>query len=482
MDSTLAALSRLNEQLDHPTIGKLGEAFAQSGFELSIVGGTVRDALLGRPAHDFDFTTNATPDQILDVVRPLATTHWETGRAFGTIGAQIDGLAVEITTYRSDVYVQDTRKPHVAFGTSLNDDLARRDFAANAIAVRLPQRVVVDPYGGVQDIVDGVLRTPGDPAISFDDDPLRMMRAARFVSQLGWRVDPDAHRAIIERAERISIVSAERVRTELEKLLLGAHPVAGLEILVDTGLAEFMLPELPALQLEHDAQHHHKDVYRHSLTVLTQAIELEQERGFEPDLVLRLAALLHDIGKPATRKFGAGGEVTFRQHDIVGAKLAKRRLKQLRFDSHTVKAVARLVELHMRFYGYGEAGWTDAAVRRYVRDAGELLPRLHILTRSDVTTRNRRKAERLEFAYDDLENRIAELAAQEQLDAVRPELDGDQIMAELGIAPGRVVGAAYKYLLEVRLEDGLIGADAAAAKLHQWYKSYLDDHAQDQTK
>lgn len=478
MDSTLAALSRLNDRLDHPTIGKLGEAFSRAGFELAIVGGTVRDAILGRQGHDFDFTTNATPDQTLAVLKTLSRSHWETGRAFGTIGAQIDGLSVEVTTYRSDVYEQDTRKPHVAFGTSLDDDLARRDFAANAIAVRLPERVVVDPYGGVQDIVAGVLRTPGDPAVSFDDDPLRMMRAARFVSQLEWSLDPAAQRAIVERADRIGIVSAERVSAELEKLMLGAHPAAGLEVLVDTGLAAHILPELPALRLEHDSQHHHKDVYRHSLTVLSQAIELEHERGMEPDLILRLAALLHDIGKPATRKFGPGGEVTFRQHDVVGAKMAKRRLKAMRFDGHTIKAVARLVELHMRFYGYGEAGWTDSAVRRYVRDAGDLLPRLHILTRSDVTTRNRRKAERLEFAYDDLENRIAELATQEQLDAVRPELNGEQIMAELGISPSPVVGAAYRYLLEVRLEEGPIGIAAATDRLHKWYEAYLEEHPQ----
>lgn len=464
--TTAAAMAALQATLDLPLLRRVGDAFDDAGFEVAIVGGTVRDAILGRPGTDFDFTTNATPDETLAVLRTLSHTQWETGRAFGTIGAKVDGDTVEVTTYRADAYASDSRKPDVAFGTSLEADLERRDFSANAIAVRLPDGIIVDPYRGLGDIVEGVLRTPGSPKRSFSDDPLRMMRAARFVSQLGWTISQETRAAMVEQAERIKIVSAERSRTELEKLLLGAHPVDGLEVLVDTGLAEYILPELPALRLTIDAEHRHKDVYRHSLTVLQQAIDQEPDG---PDLVLRLAALLHDIGKPKTRRFGADGKVTFRHHDVVGAKIAKRRLAALRFDNHTIKAVSRLVELHMRFYGYGEAGWTDSAVRRYVRDAGDLLPRLHILTRADVTTRNVRKAERLEHAYDDLERRIAELAEQETLDAVRPELDGQAIMRILDIAPGPLVGEAYRYLLNVRLDEGEIGETAAEQRLRAWY-------------
>ncbi|MBZ9934274.1 CCA tRNA nucleotidyltransferase, partial [Mesorhizobium sp. BR1-1-5] len=386
---------------------------------------------------------------------------WDVGRRFGTIGFRKAGWQLEVTTYRAEQYAPASRKPQVAFGDSLEDDLLRRDFTVNAMALRLPALELVDPFGGMRDLHAGVLRTPGTPEDSFSDDPLRMMRAARFASQLGFAVAPEVEEAMAAMAERITIISAERVREELVKLVCGAHPRAGLDLLVRTGLADHVLPELPALQLESDEHHRHKDVYAHSLTVLEQAMELEGEYApSTPDPVLRLAALLHDVGKPATRRFEKGGAVTFRHHETVGAKLVRKRLRALKFDNDTIKAVARLVELHMRFYGYGDAGWTDSAVRRYAHDAGDLLPRLHALTRSDVTTRNRRKAERLAHAYDDLERRIAEIAEAEELAAVRPDLDGQQIMALLGIRPGPVVGRAYNHLLVRALVE---------AELRRWW-------------
>ncbi|MWB97432.1 CCA tRNA nucleotidyltransferase [Agromyces seonyuensis] len=471
MQSVAAALDRLGELAASPAVSTLADAFEAGGHELALVGGPVRDAFLGRPVHDLDFTTDATPEQILGIVKPIAEAHWDIGRAFGTIGAKIAGETVEITTYRADAYDGASRKPDVVFGDSIEDDLVRRDFTVNALALRLPKLELVDVADGVGDLVAQVLRTPSAPEVSFGDDPLRMLRAARFASQLGFEVEAGTLAAMTELAPAIERISAERVRDELAKLLSTDDPIAGLRLLVDTGLAGFVLPELPALKLEVDEHHHHKDVYEHSLTVLRQAIGHEVSRGTldSPDLVLRLAALLHDIGKPRTRRLEPGGAVSFHHHDVVGAKLARKRLRELRFDNDTVDAVSRLVELHLRFFGYGDAGWTDSAVRRYVRDAGDQLERLHILTRSDVTTRNRRKAERLEFAYDDLERRIAELAAQEELDAVRPELDGQQIMEILGIRPGPLVGEAYKFLLDVRLDDGPIGEDAARERLLAWW-------------
>jgi poly(A) polymerase len=373
---------------------------------------------------------------------------------------------VEVTTYRSDAYDRSSRKPEVAFGDTLEEDLRRRDFTVNAIAVELPSMAMVDPHGGFADLVDGVLRTPSTPQESFGDDPLRMMRAARFAAQLQFRVAEPVVAAMREMAGRIEIVSAERVRTELSKLLLADRPRPGLQLLVDTGLADLVLPELPALRLEIDEHHRHKDVYQHSLTVLEQAIDLE-DGG--PDLVLRLAALLHDVGKPATRRFAPGGGVSFHHHEVVGAKLVTRRLRALRYDNEVVRDVARLTELHLRFHGYGDGAWTDSAVRRYVHDAGPLLARLHKLTRADCTTRNQRKAARLAAAYDDLESRIARLREQEELDAVRPELDGHQIMQALGLREGRDVGAAYRFLLELRLERGPLGADAAREELLRWW-------------
>ncbi|MFF2276859.1 CCA tRNA nucleotidyltransferase [Agromyces sp. NPDC058126] len=473
MQSVAAALDRLAEAAASPTVAKLASAFEQAGHELALVGGPVRDAFLGRAMNDLDFTTDATPDEILAIVKPIAEAHWDIGRAFGTIGAKVAGETVEITTYRADAYDGDSRKPEVVFGDSLEADLTRRDFTVNALALRLPQLELVDPSGGVEDLVAKVLRTPASPEQSFGDDPLRMLRAARFASQLGFEVEDATTQALSDLAPEIDRISAERVRDELAKLLLTDAPRPGLRLLVDSGLAARVLPELPALRLERDEHHRHKDVYEHSLTVLEQAIDYERERDVagRPDLVLRLAALLHDIGKPATRRYESGGAVSFYHHDVVGAKLARKRLRALRFDNDTVAAVSRLIELHLRFFGYTDGAWTDSAVRRYVRDAGdaEQLERLHILSRADVTTRNRRKADQLAFAYDDLEERIAVLAEEEELAAVRPELDGQQIMKLLDIKPGPVVGEAYKYLLEVRLDEGPIGEDAAADRLRAWW-------------
>ncbi|MFC8303548.1 CCA tRNA nucleotidyltransferase [Specibacter sp. NPDC057265] len=460
-----------------PAVLELGQLFADAGYELSLVGGPVRDLFLQRTSPDLDFTTNATPDQILAVAAGWADSHWEMGRDFGTIGFRKrkrnkEVLLIEITTYRAEAYDPDSRKPIVAFGASLVDDLQRRDFSVNAMALRLPELELVDPYGGAQDLAAALLRTPAAAEDSFSDDPLRMMRAARFASQLGFSLHPDVLAAMKGMAGRISIISAERIRDELVKLICGAHPRTGVDILVESGLAELVLPEIPALKLENDEHHRHKDVYQHSLQVLEQAVELEDGPDGAvpgPDFVLRFAALMHDVGKPKTRRFEPGGAVSFRHHDLAGAKLTAKRMKTLRFDNDTTKAVSRLVELHMRFYGYGEAGWSDSAVRRYVTDAGPLLARLHRLTRSDVTTRNQRKAERLSFAYDDLEARIAVLAEQEELNAIRPDLDGGAIMALLGIKPGPVVGRAYSHLLEQRMEQGPLGREKAEAALLQWW-------------
>ena len=473
---SLARASRaLSPVLD--SIGGLSSAFAAQGHELALVGGPVRDAFLGRQSPDLDFATNARPDAIETLLRGWADHTWDVGRAFGTIGACRGDLVVEVTTYRADAYEPGSRKPVVAFGDTLEADLTRRDFTVNAMALRLPDRVFVDPCGGLEDLVQGRLRTPQEPEVSFSDDPLRMMRAARFTATLGLHVDLAVAEAMTGMASRLDIVSSERVRDELTRLLLGADPRAGVEVLVSTGLAEVVLPEVPALQLEVDEHHRHKDVYQHSLQVLEQAIALESPptaTGADevpgPDLVLRLAALLHDIGKPATRRFTSGGGVSFHHHEVVGAKLARSRLRALRYDKETVKDVSRLVELHLRFHGYGSGEWTDSAVRRYVTDAGDLLGRLHRLTRSDCTTRNRRKAARLSASYDDLERRIDRLREQEQLEAVRPELDGHQIAEVLGIEPGPLLGRAYKHLLEVRMERGLIGHEEAVTELRRWWR------------
>lgn len=473
MQSVAESLERLGALATTPTVDRLARAFVAAGYELALVGGPVRDALLGREVHDLDFTTDARPDDIVAVVTPLADAVWDIGRAFGTIGARLGSDTVEITTYRSDSYDGATRKPEVQFGDTLDGDLLRRDFTVNAMALRVPEVRLIDPSGGVEDLLARRITTPSTPAVSFGDDPLRMMRAARFAAQLDFAVDAETREAMAGMAERIAIVSAERVRDELTKLLGADEPRPGVELLVETGLADHVLPEVPALRLEVDEHHHHKDVYQHSLTVLDQAIGYEKERhpGAGPDIVLRLAALLHDIGKPATRRFEPGGAVSFYHHDLVGAKLTRKRLTALRFDKSTVDSVARLIELHLRFFGYSDAHWTDSAVRRYVRDAGPELERLHMLTRADVTTRNRRKADRLGFAYDDLERRIEELAAQEELDAVRPDLDGQQVMSLLGLRPGKEVGQALRFLLELRLDEGPLGEQEATRRLFEWWSA-----------
>jgi poly(A) polymerase len=462
-----------------PVLVELGERFAAAGHALHLVGGSVRDALLGRLGDDLDLTTDAHPDQVLALVDDWAEARWDAGIAFGTVGLQKRGQRIEVTTYRAESYEPGSRKPVVSYGTSLEEDLVRRDFAMNAMALALPDwrapGAFVDLYGGLDDLAAGAIRTPGRPEDSFDDDPLRMLRAARFAAQLGFVVAPDVVAAMRERAPRLAIVSAERVRGELEKLLLAPYPRRGLELLVDTGLADVVLPELPALRLEIDEHHQHKDVYEHTLQVLDRAIALEPDG---PDLVLRLAALLHDIGKPATRRLEPGGGVSFHHHEVKGAHLARKRLRELTFGKDVVDAVFLLTEMHLRFHGYGQPGtspWSDAAVRRYVHDAGDQLDRLHRLTRSDCTTRNQRRAERLSRAYDDLEQRIAVLAEQEELRAIRPDLDGNEIMAVLGLPPGREVGAAYKHLLALRMEHGPLGHDAAVAALREWARDTLSD-------
>ena len=463
-----------------PVVDRLGALFTEAGHSLFLVGGSVRDALLGRLGHDLDFTTSARPDDVEALLHRLSRAVWTIGKEYGTVGCRVHDAegtwVIEVTTFRSDAYAGSSRKPDVRFGDTVEGDLARRDFTVNAMAVSLPDKQFVDPYSGLADLTQGVLRTPSGPEISFSDDPLRMMRAARFAAQLRFRPAADVVRAMSGMADRLSIISAERIRDELTKLVCADHPRIGLDLLVGTRLADRVLPELPALRLERDEHHRHKDVYEHSLTVLEQAIELEPRLPSRPDLIVRLAALLHDIGKPATRRFEPGGKVTFHHHDVVGAKLVRKRLTALRFSKDEVDAVAELVFLHLRFHGYsagieGDAPWTDSAVRRYVRDAGNQLERLHIVTRADSTTRNTAKARRLRSAYDDLEQRIGQLAAQEELDAIRPDLDGRQIMEILGIPPGPTVGRAYNFLLERRMDEGPLGEDRARSELLAWWAS-----------
>lgn len=449
-----------------PVVDALGAHFAAAGHEIALVGGSVRDALLGRLGNDLDFTTSASPDEVERLLTGHVEAIWDIGKAFGTIGCRIGALTCEITTYRTEHYDHDSRKPDVAYGTSLEVDLGRRDFTVNSMAVRLPAQAFVDPFHGVTDLAAGVLRTPGRPQDSFDDDPLRMMRAARFAAQLGFSVAPEVVAAMEQMAERLAIVSPERVRDEFSKLLLSPDPREGLRLLVETGVADQFLPELSALRLEIDEHHRHKDVYEHTLTVVEQAMDLEREG---PDLTLRLAALLHDIGKPATRRFEPGGGVSFHHHEMVGARMTRKRLKALRYPKEVVEDVSRLVELHLRFHGYADGEWTDSAVRRYVRDGGDLIERLHALTRADCTTRNRRKAAALAGAYDHLEERIAALSEAEELAAIRPDLDGNEIMEVLGVPPGRVVGEAYQYLLELRLDRGPLPRETAVEALLAWW-------------
>ncbi|WP_434742212.1 CCA tRNA nucleotidyltransferase [Micromonospora sp. SH-82] len=451
-----------------PVADELGRRFARAGHELHLVGGSVRDALLGRLGDDLDFCTDAHPDQTLKIVRGWAESVWETGREFGTIGCQRDGLRLEVTTFRAEAYDQVSRNPIVEYGSSLTEDLKRRDFTVNAMAVSLPDHRFTDPHGGLDDLAAKVVRTPGTPQESFGDDPLRMLRAARFAAQLRFAVHPDVRAAMNRMAADLDRITAERIRDEFTKLLCGADPVTGLRLLVDTGLAERFLPELTGLKLEIDEHAQHKDVYEHTLTVVGNAISLESDG---PDFVLRMAALMHDVGKPDTKAVGSDGRVSFHHHEVVGARLTKARMKALRYPKDVTSQVVKLVGLHLRFYGYGRGEWTDSAVRRYVTDAGDLLSRLHKLTRSDCTTRNRRKAAQLAGDYDALEERIARIAADEDLARVRPDLDGNAIMELLGVPPGPIVGRAWKHLKELRLEHGPLDRDAAEAELLRWARA-----------
>ena len=467
---TIAADLAISALSSKPLASQLAKKFAKAGFTLALVGGPVRDAILDRLGNDLDFTTNARPDETKSIIKKDADSIWETGREFGTIAAQFGDVTVEITTYRSEKYEAESRNPEVNFGDNIEGDLLRRDFTVNAMALELTTTppTFIDNYDGVNDLARKVLRTPGAPENSFSDDPLRMMRAARFAAQLGFDVDPAIIAAIKEMAGRIEIISAERIRDEFVKLIMSENPRIGIALLVDTGLADFVIPEIPKLKLEIDEHHHHKDVYEHTLKVLEQAISLE-ERLNGPNLVIRLAALLHDIGKPKTRELIPGGGVSFHHHEVVGARMAKERLKALRFSNDVVDDVSSLVFLHLRFHGYGTGEWTDSAVRRYIRDAEHQLDHLHVLTRADCTTRNQRKAESLAQTYDSLEERILKLMAEEELEKIRPDLDGLEIMAILEISPSPIVGRAYQYLLDLRMDRGPLGPDVAKAELLKWW-------------
>ena len=469
----------------------LAARFAARGHELYLVGGSVRDAVLGRLAGDLDFTTDARPEVIAEILRGEASAVWETGIEFGTVSAQIADQTVEITTFRSDIYDQQSRNPVVTFGDTLEGDLIRRDFRVNAMAVRLGAdgtQEFCDPLDGMSDLLAGVIDTPSAPENSFNDDPLRMLRAVRFVSQLGFALAPRVTEAIGAMVEQIDRITAERIRVELDKLICGEHPIEAIDLMVQTGLADRVLPEIPGMKLTIDEHHQHKDVYQHSLTVLQQAIDLEsldsrgrpypetgdpevdRARSASPDLVLRWAAIFHDIGKPATRRHEEAGGVSFHHHEVVGAKMVRKRMRALKYPKSVVEDVAQLVFLHLRFHGYGDGKWTDSAVRRYVTDAGPLLDRLHKLVRADCTTRNKRRARRLQETYDDLERRIAALQAAEDLDRVRPDLDGNAIMELLGIGPGPMVGKAWNHLKELRLDVGPMSREEAQAALLQWWE------------
>ena len=454
-----------------PEATNLAIAFKAAGFKLALVGGPVRDAILGRLGNDLDFTTDAHPKDCEKILNKWADSVWDIGAAFGTVAGKKGDITVEITTYRSESYELDSRKPNVEFGKTIEADLSRRDFTINAMALELTtnEPTFIDLYNGVDDLQGKLIKTPGKPEDSFSDDPLRMMRAARFMSQLNFTIDPAVIAAIKSMTARLEIISAERIRDEFIKIIMSDNPRLGITLLVETGLADIFLPEIPKLKLEIDEHHHHKDVYEHTLTVLEQAIALEERLG-GPNLTLRLAALLHDIGKPKTKELIAGGGVSFHHHEVVGSRLCKERMKKLRFDNHIIKDVAQLVFLHLRFHGYGNGEWTDSAVRRYVRDAEELLIHLHLLTRADCTTRNQKKAEGLAKTYDQLEERIALLMEQEELNKIRPDLSGEQIMEILSIKPSPAVGKAYDFLLELRLEHGPLGEEKAKTELLNWWK------------
>lgn len=456
-----------------PLASSLAAAYKSGGFKLALVGGPVRDAILGRLGNDLDFTTNALPLESKKILKIWGESIWDTGIEFGTVAAKRGDTTVEVTTYRSDKYDPESRKPEVEFGDNITGDLSRRDFTVNCMALELTttEPVFIDPFNGLADLAKQILRTPVTPVQSFSDDPLRMMRAARFASQLNFEIEESTLLAIKDMALRISIVSAERVRDEFTKLLMSKNPRRGISIMVETGLAALVIPEIPKLKLEIDEHHHHKDVYEHSITVLEQAI-VQEERLGGPNLIIRLAALLHDIGKPKTRALIEGGGVSFHHHEVVGARLARERLKKLRYPSEVVESVEILTALHLRFHGYGENEWTDSAVRRYVRDSGDLLVHLHVLTRADCTTRNLRKAERLASAYESLEARIARLMAAEELDKIRPDLDGAAVMELLNLKPSATVGKALDFLLELRLEQGPLGEEAATKELLAWWEKF----------
>jgi poly(A) polymerase len=461
-----AAAALLRERV--PAVAEIGRLFARHGHELALVGGPVRDVFLGQEPDDLDLTTDATPERVLEITQGWADTTWTAGIAFGTVGLRKGNSLFEITTYRSEQYGLASRKPDVQYGRSLEEDLGRRDFTINAMAARLPGYELADPHRGLDALREKVLRTPGSPERSFSDDPLRILRAARFAAKLGFTIEDGVRAAMTEQAPRLKIVSAERIAGELTKLMLTPDPATGVDVLVQTEVAAEVLPEVSKLRMEADEHHRHKDVYQHSLTVLRQAISLEPQYGLQGDLTVRLAALLHDIGKPTTRELLPGGRVAFHLHEVIGAKMTKRRLTALRFPNDVVRDVSRLVELHLRFHGYGEGEWTDSAVRRYVRDAGPLLTRLHVLTRADCTTRNRAKADRLARAYRGLEERIAELSEQEELAKLRPELDGHEIIRILRVPPGPVIGKAYDFLLELRIAEGELGRERAVQELLRW--------------
>ncbi|MGD9793447.1 MAG: CCA tRNA nucleotidyltransferase [Acidimicrobiia bacterium] len=455
-------------------LAALAAAFAAAGHRLYLVGGTVRDLILGRELDgDYDFTTDARPDTIATLVRPFASAVWDQGARFGTIGARVDGKTYEITTHRAEAYSPDSRKPDVQFSDQVEHDLSRRDFTVNAMALLLggsgsaaADAQLIDPFDGALDLAAKRLRTPLSPTESFTDDPLRMLRAARFIAGYGLDPEDGLIEAVRANADRLEIVSAERIRDELDKLMVLDRPGAGLWFCVDTGLAAKFLPELPAMRLEQDPIHRHKDVLAHSIAVVENV-----QRSAAPQFDFRrtrLAALFHDVGKPRTRGYRKGTGVTFHHHEVVGARMTRQRMQALRYSNDDVEAVTQLVDLHLRFHTY-KMGWTDSAVRRYVRDAGSLLAELNVLTRCDCTTRNERKARELARRMDELEARIAELAEQEALGALRPDLDGVAVMEHLGVAPGPVVGKALAFLMELRLEEGPLGEDEAKRRLDAWW-------------
>ena len=455
----------------------LAELFIARDRKLYLVGGAVRDLFLESevagetpsivdelesPTYDLDFTTDALPDEIEKIVVGHADAMWLQGKRFGTVGVEMGGYKFEITTHRAEVYHSESRKPRVTYSQEIEEDLSRRDFTINAMALSLhgAKPEMVDPFGGLDDLANHRLATPLSPEISFSEDPLRMLRAARFIAKMNLEPASELVAAVVAMHERLSIVSVERIRDEFDKLLTTAKPSPGIEFVVKTGLAAEFIPELPALALEQDPIHRHKDVLAHTIAVVDKT---------SPDRILRLAALFHDIGKPKTKQIAPQG-VTFYHHDVVGAKLTRERMRVLKYPVQDMADVSRLVFLHLRFHTY-QAGWTDSAVRRYVRDAGLLLDRLNELTLCDSTTRNQSKVLALQQRMADLKVRIEQLRQKEELDAIRPEINGDEVMRMLNIGPSRLVGEALDFLMEIRLEEGLIGKNQAKQRLMAWWES-----------